>query len=152
MYIYALRLQIRYISDITRTSEHYMPMSPQYCNFSLMLWANGKVGIRFSMMYAHNKIISRYPISWNVAQGSKDITSYVRIRIVNILPYLWGLLIWKCFTKKKVQNQIEWHKHAVAAAAMHLTGQQGVCAFANCIPQTTKPRLCVKLEAQGGGF
>ena len=82
--------------------------------FFLLLWGNGKVGIRFSIIYAHNKIISRYPISWNVAQGSKYITSYVRIRIVNILPYLWSLLIWKCFTKKKkVQNQIEWHKHAV---------------------------------------
>jgi len=26
------------------------------------------------------------------------------------------------YKEKKVQNQIEWHKHAVAAA-MHLTGQ-----------------------------
>ena len=25
--------------------------------------------------------------------------------------------------KKKTPNQIEWHKHAVATAAMHLTGQ-----------------------------
>lgn len=27
------------------------------------------------------------------------------------------------YKEKKVPNQIEWHKHAVAVAAMHLTGQ-----------------------------